>query len=955
MIRFRPSPQNPQPIRPSKVQHARRRRAEASDRSDHVIIYYASVTRWNSKAMEYLSADSCMAKAAAVCIAEHHLQHRRLTQEVRALDKMGWKTAAVGAVATPESTRDGPGHGGVAVLVQKRLHSVPLTPDVKLALQAEEHRGTPTQWSATTLRFESMEVLIVVVYLAPEYGIQGSNWTTPREIASFVHGRGLPYLIIGDFNNVIEELLPTGLDKCLQGVWVQPEGEVPGGHRPIDLILTNVFMAPLLEVQWDLDGPWAQPHTGFVVRLPRAALRLRMRVLESPISYNMAMGPDLPWEWHVARAETMVEEGLARVRAAGESHLGSDPTLDREYIIFCMAAESVMLSRQAVSYNAARTHRGWPMTTQEVPLAAPTPVGWRCKPTGLTLWCAMRARLDNYIGVIRKKRAELFPEHREALRAQLARVQRTESILPSGEAEADVIRRIQAICEGAWALESLEVVSRELRATIRKQECHLAAAGRRGYQQWIRESLNSGGGALHRMSLSWGRPLEALAMERDDMGQPLVHPMDIISSKAKRWATLWKASAAPVSPDWLEPLRRQAALQELEALDEDQLEAGLRCFKARIGLGVDQQNPRWWRGLPQGALGALLAVLQRAERVLAWPTPLQLNLAQLIFKDEAADRPITLTQGLYRLWTRCRRKDVAAWSAERAGHWDRAVAGSAPLRAALLRQVRLEMATAQGFSWIELLWDLTKFYAFVSLDAVARIGVQQDYPLVCLVLGLQMAAAPRRIRAEQSISDVIFPTRSLAAGCGQAVDYSRLALWEVLEDLHLRYRPLQLSSWVDDLGHQEVGHERVATTRAISVAVDLVRGLRSQGFVMSSKSLLLASTRRTGLKVQAALREADIEVQLVQTARDLGVDGHARRRSTVVMQGRLKKAGIKSRVIQHVVKLDRQARILCRTGFRPTLWGLEAQGLAPSTLKRLRGQVAGMSSCRYPGGCTLLP
>ncbi len=88
---------------------------------------------------------------------------------------------------------------------------------------------------------------------------------------------------------------------------------------------------------------------------------------------------------------------------------------------------------------------------------------------------------------------------------------------------------------------------------------------------------------------------------------------------------------------------------------------------------------------------------------------------------------------------------------------------------------------------------------------------------------------------------------------------------------------------MDDLGHQEVGHERVATDRAISVAVDLVSNLRARGFVMSGKSLLLASSTKAGQKVQAALKAADVEVQLVQAARDLGVDGHARRRSTAVM------------------------------------------------------------------------
>ncbi len=215
--------------------------------------------------------------------------------------------------------------------------------------------------------------------------------------------------------------------------------------------------------------------------------------------------------------------------------------------------------------------------------------------------------------------------------------------------EEDVIRRTQAICDGSWDLRILEAVAKELRVAIRKLECHLVQEGRRSYQDWIRESLNSGGGALHRMTLSWGRPLEALSAEQDQAGALLVQPMDIINSKAHRWAQLWEASERPVTPLWLEPLRRRAARQERTDIDEAQVEAGLRCFKARAGLGGDQQNPRWWRFLPQGAIDILVAVLETAERALAWPTPLLLNLAQLIFNDETSDRPITLAQGLYPL------------------------------------------------------------------------------------------------------------------------------------------------------------------------------------------------------------------------------------------------------------------------------------------------------------------
>ena len=189
-----------------------------------------------------------------------------------------------------------------------------------------------------------------------------------------------------------------------------------------------------------------------------------------------------------------MEEGLRRLQSARAPHLVSDAALDRAYIVFCMAAESIMASRQVVDYDAAKTHRGWPVATKEVPLAAPSPAGWRCKPPGLTTWCALRTRLDNYIGVIRKKCAGLYAEHLQALRAQLERVKTASRILPAGPGEADVIRHIQAICEGTLPLRDLEMVAKEIRTTIRRRECHLAAEGRRGYQQWNRESLNSGGG-----------------------------------------------------------------------------------------------------------------------------------------------------------------------------------------------------------------------------------------------------------------------------------------------------------------------------------------------------------------------------------------------------------------------------------------------------------------------------
>ena len=96
---------------------------------------------------------------------------------------------------------------------------------------------------------------------------------------------------------------------------------------------------------------------------------------------------------------------------------------------------------------------------------------------------------------------------------------------------------------------------------------------------------------------------------------------------------------------------------------------------------------------------------------------------------------------------------------------------------------------------------ISKNYDSISLEYVVETALRQDvdYPLDVLVLALQMHTAPRRVATEQSVSELVWPRRSLMAGCSQSVDLGRLAFRSILEDLHAAYRPRELSTWVDDL------------------------------------------------------------------------------------------------------------------------------------------------------------
>ena len=162
---------------------------------------------------------------------------------------------------------------------RKQLHARPLRPADKRAVQMQEHEGMLTQWTATTVRLAAMDIVVSVIYLAPNIGIQGTNWTTLLELSDYLHVQGLPFIVGGDFNAEIGEMEVTCMDRFLGAEWLAPRGAVPGGHRSIDLVLTSSCLRNVLDIQWDDTSPRATPHTGFRISLRREALSLQVRVL----------------------------------------------------------------------------------------------------------------------------------------------------------------------------------------------------------------------------------------------------------------------------------------------------------------------------------------------------------------------------------------------------------------------------------------------------------------------------------------------------------------------------------------------------------------------------------------------------------------------------------------------------------------------------------------------------
>ena len=150
--------------------------------------------------------------------------------------------------------------------------------------------------------------------------------------------------------------------------------------------------------------------------------------------------------------------------------------------------------------------------------------------------------------------------------------------------EEQVLNSIAAIGEGVWTAESGDALQRRLRAMLDQLRRHQLRSGRQSFPTWIQESLKQGAGALHKVTSSWGQPLQELSHEVNADGEQLVDPLEVISSKSQRWAELWECTERPAQPAWWDRLKEVASQEELEPITVEGIANGLRCFKAATGV-----------------------------------------------------------------------------------------------------------------------------------------------------------------------------------------------------------------------------------------------------------------------------------------------------------------------------------------------------------------------------------
>ena len=192
---------------------------------------------------------------------------------------------------------------------------------------------------------------------------------------------------------------------------------------------------------------------------------------------------------------------------------------------------------------------------------------------------------------------------------------------------------------------------------------------------------------------------------------------------------------------------------------------------------------------------------------------------------------------------------------------------------------------------------------------------------------------------------------SILAGSKYSNSYARAYLYDMLDSLRVTVL-VTLGQHVDDLATLAHGDATSVLDMLVEAATCLKGGFASRQLVVSTKTVVTASTHRLADSICSSLHALGIPCKAARAARDLGLDSASgRRKSTRVVQARLAKARARLGRLAVIRRIDKRAKRLNKTNIWPvSSYGFAAMGVSTSALKQLRTNAAVAASLKT-GGC----
>ena len=206
------------------------------------------------------------------------------------------------------------------------------------------------------------------------------------------------------------------------------------------------------------------------------------------------------------------------------------------------------------------------------------------------------------------------------------------------------------------------------------------------------------------------------------------------------------------------------------------------------------------------------------------------------------------------------------------------------------------------------------------------------------------------------MSEAVLPSNSMAAGCGQAKNFTTAFLHDMLHKAHLAdpRQSMVVDQYVDDLSQLAVGSLR-QVAGAMDAGMKVIKeGSKRLKLTFSVKTTMVASTKALRDIMHADLDRLQVPHTVDDHVRDVGVDFRLSRAAPKpVMAGRWAKAKARHRRVRQAAKAVRSASNLHSAVVEASrAFGQQIWGMPTSKRSKARAEAAGTVTSVGKGRCT---
>jgi len=420
------------------------------------------------------------------------------------------------------------------------------------------------------------------------------------------------------------------------------------------------------------------------------------------------------------------------------------------------------------------------------------------------------------------------------------------------------------------------VIRKDLLGKNQKAKDAVKLAKDEAWRLWRDKELSSSAAGAHKFSKT---PQEWTPPEVfDKNGARVTLSSDILEVEADKYKKLW--CATNVAPE-----RKYENLTPMDRVVPAKLRRVSKSFKRKTAMAPDAWHPRHYALLPDEGLeviGILFTILEMCGHLPSQQDQVYIFLLQ---KLSGGTRPIGLFTSFYRLWSKCRQTEAAAWTSRNDRPYFAAGRARSTIDPVWRQSILNHLTKVRGQHAVSLCWDLRKFYETLSHSRLVNMAKKYEFPLPMLMVALNAYKMSRVVTFEGQASAGVYPTKGIIAGDSMSDALVKLFYIQAFDTFVEDHPNIDFNVYYDDLQiaargtQQEIIKEVTEAAHALKATIetDMLATLAFDKATVTSDSQAVCDILRAKL--------GDCAGPPTRLAQFLGIDNMLGRRRTTLARG----------------------------------------------------------------------